>query len=963
MLMRHAYRYILLALALWLPALSGLTAADNLDVLEQRLRNNRQIQEKVYVHTDNNCYFIGDTLWYKAYVVRADDLHPTNMSKMLYVELLAPDGVVVDRQRVVVSDKNYTCGQFALKDSLYSGYYEIRAYTRWMLNFNVTSRPYTRDDRALFYNYQMASDYYRDWEGLYSRVVPVYSRPRQAGDYDGKYMYARPKREVPFVKKDKLLCTFYPEGGTLVKGLESRVAFEVTDQDGQGLTLKGKLDGATAVKSGHLGRGTFSFTPSDNRGQVTFTWNGDNYTFKLPKAEDAGAVVDLQNPDFDGDKQSPTFALRSQGCTPAAYAVLCRGRLMLFERLQGATSITPDVSQLATGINELMVFDADGNVLASRPFFVNHHDMASPLRVSTDKTDYKPYEPIQLSIAATDSAAGMPVSVSLRDTRTDDSSYSDGNMLTDLLLGSDLKGFIASPAYYFESNDATHRRDLDVLLLVQGWHKYTPLREVKGQVGLGQMAFDRMRYTPEKTLTVEGRVRKQLSVGLLEPEDVTTLVAQRSVSEQMVDEALNAVREGGVTMSGWSAGKDVSEGSLEDTEAAQPDGSSRKDGDGTGKSGEGSSTDNATDNASAGASDGSYLGVNQKSIKHEVLVEAEVEKDGMSAGSVQMSHDGGRFLFEIPPFYGKAILFLTAYDRKDSLKRCIGSSEDKHRFDEEWYPDYYVTRDIFYPVFAHPYSYYQTHLPDIPTSVEIGEDSIDNSSFQGGRTLRNVSVKAKRRTRRALDYSKPAYVADAYDVYNEATDRGLSWGIVNMGTFPPIAAQTIYGNMNRYRTYNVLGKIDKYTFYTNFTPMQSIIKNRSNAALFKDLHLNRIDTICFYTDFEPRNYTDRHTEQLNLEDIVVVYKTIPDDGKRYTYRDRRYLLPGFTKPEKQYSPDYSQRQPAAPTDYRRTLYWNPNAVLDAHGEFHATAYNNSKETRVKASAAGQAADGKVFVQE
>lgn len=948
--MKQAPRYLLFVLALWAPLLCGLTRADNLDVLEQRLRDNRQIQEKVYVHTDNNCYFIGDTLWYKAYVVRADDLHPTNMSKMLYVELLAPDGVVVDRQRVVVSDKNYTCGQFALKDSLYSGYYELRAYTRWMLNFNVTSRPYTRDDRALFYDYQMARDYYRDWEGLYSRVVPVYSRPREAGDYDGKYMYARPKREVPFVKKDKLLCTFFPEGGTLVKGLTSRVAFEVTDQDGQALTLTGKLDGATAVKSGHMGRGTFAYTPSGkgDRGEVSFTWNGGTHTFKLPKAEDAGAVVELLNPDFDGDKQSPTFALRSQGCAPAAYAVLCRGRLMAFERLQGATSVTPDVSQLATGVNELMVFDADGNVLASRPFFVNHHDMATPLRVTTDKTDYKPYEPILLSVAATDGTAGLPVSVSLRDTRTDDSSYSDGDMLTDLLLSSDLKGFIASPAYYFESDDATHRRDLDVLLLVQGWHKYTPLREVKNQVGLGRLAFERLRYTPEATLTIEGRVRKQLSVQMLEPDQVDGLASPKSVSEQMVDEAINAVSEGGLTMSGWAAGKDVSEGSAEDTENTQPDGSSQ--------------TDTDASDAGADASDGSYLGVNQKSIKREVLVEAEIEKDGMSAGSVQMSHDGGRFLFEIPPFYGKAVLFLTAYDRKDSLKRCIGSTEDKHRFDEEWYPDYYVTRDIFYPVFAHPYSYYQTHLPDLPASVEIGEDSIDNS-FGEGRTLRNVSVKAKRRTRRALDYSKPAYVVDAYDIYNDATDRGLSWGVVNMGTFPPVAAQTVYGNMNRYRTYNVLGKLDKYTFYTNFSPMQSIIRNRPATALFKDLHLNRIDSICFYTDFEPRNYTDRHTEQLNLEDIVVVYKTIPDDGKRYTYRDRRYILPGFAKPERQYSPDYSQRQPAAPTDYRRTLYWNPNAVLDANGEFHATAYNNSKETRVKASAAGQAADGRVFVQQ
>lgn len=70
-----------------------------------------------------------------------------------------------------------------------------------------------------------------------------------------------------------------------------------------------------------------------------------------------------------------------------------------------------------------MIFDAEANVLADRLFFVNHHDMGTPLQVSTDKLDYKPYEPIQLHIAATDGTSGMPVSVSLRDTRTDDSSY------------------------------------------------------------------------------------------------------------------------------------------------------------------------------------------------------------------------------------------------------------------------------------------------------------------------------------------------------------------------------------------------------------------------------------------------------------------------------------------------------------------------------------------------------------
>ncbi len=101
----------------------------------------------------------------------------------------------------------------------------------------------------------------------------------------------------------------------------------------------------------------------------------------------------------------------------------------------------------------------------------------------------------------------------------------------------------------------------------------------------------------------------------------------------------------------------------------------------------------------------------------------------------------------------------------------------------------------------------------------------------------------------------------------------------------------------------------------------------------------------------------------NIEDVTLVYETIPDDGKRYTYRDRRYILSGITYPEQMYSPDYSQMRPAEPTDYRRTLYWNPNAKLDDNGEFQVTVYNNSRETRVKVDAAGMTQEGKFLIAE
>ena len=72
------------------------------------------IQEKVYLHLDNTSYFMGDTLWYKAYVVKANDLTPTDMSRIVYVELVSPDGFVVERQQLIVSADGYGAGNFTL---------------------------------------------------------------------------------------------------------------------------------------------------------------------------------------------------------------------------------------------------------------------------------------------------------------------------------------------------------------------------------------------------------------------------------------------------------------------------------------------------------------------------------------------------------------------------------------------------------------------------------------------------------------------------------------------------------------------------------------------------------------------------------------------------------------------------------------------------------------------------------
>ena len=171
-------------------------AQDKLDLIESQLEK-APIQEKVYLHLDNNCYYKGDDIWYKAYVVRADDNMYTDMSRLLYVELVSPDGMLVERQTVVVNANGSGEGSFVLTDSLYSGFYEIRAYTRWMMNFCVTEHPSNRQSRELFYNRQMASDFFRLYGTVHSRVFPVYERPDEKGEYAQKYIVNRQRAAAP----------------------------------------------------------------------------------------------------------------------------------------------------------------------------------------------------------------------------------------------------------------------------------------------------------------------------------------------------------------------------------------------------------------------------------------------------------------------------------------------------------------------------------------------------------------------------------------------------------------------------------------------------------------------------------------------------------------------------------------------------------------------------------------------
>ena len=365
----------------------------------------------------------------------------------------------------------------------------------------------------------------------------------------------------------------------------------------------------------------------------------------------------------------------------------------------------------------------------------------------------------------------------------------------------------------------------------------------------------------------------------------------------------------------------------------------------------------------------SRYGVNNKGLGKKVVVSGELVLGTDVAEIIMETDEHGNFRFNVPPYYGNAILFLSANDTgiSDAKTKKL---QDRGRTDESMWTKYYVKRNLFYPIFAKRYSYYQCHYPktkentDVPEVMEDTGESISSMD----KSLDEVIVKKrKRRGRHAIDYSKPAYVYDTYELYNLVTDYGLSFGKLNFRRFPMQIGMLLLGNYGTERSLNVDGRMNNDLFYRSYglerSNMVNGIQRRSDHELYNDLVLRRQKEVRIFTDFELRN-EDRDVEMNYMTaDITVNFVTFPDGGKQYTFRDRRIVLHGLTEPSEFYCPDYSRKPLPEMKDYRRTLYWNPNAKLDSNGNFKAEFYNGSREVRMKVSAEGLTTEGKTIINQ
>ena len=431
-------------------------------------------QEKVYLHFDNMGYFENETLWFKAYVTRTYDGHASDLSKVLYVELLNPSGDVLQTLKYPIDSLGQSHGEMKLDTILGSGLYEVRAYTRYMTNWGTNA--------------------------VFSRVIPIFKTPKTEGDYSDltiatiPYHNRLPNRRDPLdslyvraagegVYTDDLMKTisvkFYPEGGDLIAGKKCRVAMLAVDDnghphEGEGFVMNERGDVLASVKTDTLGRGLFELVP--DTGKLTFqmrnlkksTRRSVQY-FTLPEAKREGCTLSV---DAVSEQMLATLQCSDGICgSMLGYVIMHNGNIYRCDTLTASPlmEIELDRQAMPEGVNQMTVFDSRGAIMAERLFFLcPKPDKGDSIQVTAITQRLKPCGKVELELQTKPNAN---LSFSAIDAKTM-TNGKQGNMKTWMLLSSEVRGYIRNVDYYFEADDKEHRQNADLLMLTQGWRRY-----------------------------------------------------------------------------------------------------------------------------------------------------------------------------------------------------------------------------------------------------------------------------------------------------------------------------------------------------------------------------------------------------------------------------------------------------------------------------------------------------------
>jgi hypothetical protein len=443
--MLHRVRMFTASMLTIFIALNSLAQNPMQDSLLHQFDSYRQnaLQEKVFLHTDKEFYLAGEICWFKIYNVDAAFHMPIDVSKVAYVEVIDKNNRPLLQAKISLKG-GYGNGSLFLPVSVSSGKYKIRAYTNWMKNFGL--------------------DYF-------------FEKPITIINSQKKYYEETAKQ------KEKTEIKFFPEGGNLVNGMQSKIAFQVVNQNGKGIPCEGvviddKADTVAKYATLKFGIGNFLFAPKTGQTYkaVTVLPDGEKIIRELPAAFNEGYIMHLST---SGNSQIK-IRVQSSGINPAQQTIYLfvhtRGSVksVLSSTIQNNTAdFFVDKDKLGDGVSHFTVFNGEGQPVCERLYF-KYPEQGLQIKMSVDAQEYDLRKKVTVDVTALNQdGKPMEANMSMAVYQVDSLQKTDEvNISNYLWLSADLAGTVESPSYYFSNQDAGTEEAMDNLMLTNGWRRF-----------------------------------------------------------------------------------------------------------------------------------------------------------------------------------------------------------------------------------------------------------------------------------------------------------------------------------------------------------------------------------------------------------------------------------------------------------------------------------------------------------
>ena len=449
------------------------------DIFSQGLTENDSIGivEKVYLHVDRDAYYPGDDIWFSAYLIDGTYGTLTSNSTNLHVELISLSSVIIS-SRIIRLARGLGNGDFHLPDTIKAGGYLLRAYTNYMRNFGE--------------------------ETFFIRRITVLNSAGGESATAENSTFSGVKSGI----------MFFPEGGSLVSGVVSEVAFKAFAAGGEGCGVVGEVlndegQHVSAIKSVHKGMGKFSFEPESGKNYyaVAIAANGDTIRASLPSSFPTGVVMNVTGNQHGKVSlvfrtnivtfmqlkgKELTLTVSKQNNTLGTYSFLMSS---LNSHLEIPTLELPD------GILRLTLSGSDEVPVCERLVFINNNENVR-VKIEPGKEVFNLRDSVSVGISLSDSSGSAKdcfLSISAADKMFSGSSAGSASTIASwFLLESDLRGKVEEPDYYFNQANRDRLRGLDLLLLTHGWRDF-------------RWKYEGIEYLPEHGFTISGKVRKKFS--------------------------------------------------------------------------------------------------------------------------------------------------------------------------------------------------------------------------------------------------------------------------------------------------------------------------------------------------------------------------------------------------------------------------------------------------------------------